>query len=204
MPTHRLDSSTLNSSGEVFLAVGLGNPDGKYAGTRHNVGAMALASLVSSAGQSWSNKSGNQIASIRFGSRKIICARLGCYMNVSGPPTASLMRYYKIPAHNLLVLHDDLDLDLGRLRLKIGGGEGGHNGLRSISGALASKEYMRLRLGVGRPPERMPVADYVLQRFKKNELLEVETMIARAVQSVEQVVNLGLAKAQMQLHSGTN
>lgn len=212
-PTRRQDSSTLPVSDGPFLAVGLGNPGAEYEGTRHNVGAMVVEHVVAQAGERWKSKSGAHIAQLRIAAitagevssslsaRTLICARLGSYMNLSGQQTAALAKYFKIPAANVLVLHDDLDLDFGRLRLKIGGGEGGHNGLRSISAALGTKNYMRLRLGIGRPPGRQNPADYVLRRFAKAEQDDLDLLVNLASDTVEEVVKLGLTEAQMRLHS---
>ena len=145
---------------DPWLVVGLGNPGPKYAGNRHNIGAMVIADLAQQAGASAKeHKARAWVSEIRLGTMpggapgpRAILAQPMTYMNVSGGPVAGLARFYKVPLEQIIVIHDELDIDFGVLRLKRGGGEGGHNGLRSISQSLGTKDYLRVRLGIGRPP----------------------------------------------------
>lgn len=189
---------------ESWLVVGLSNPGEQYAKTRHNVGAMVLDTCVEQAGANFTSaKFGTRQADVRFGPLRAVkatLATLGCYMNVSGGPTKQLLQFYKYAPSQLLVVHDDLDLPLGVIKIKIGGGEGGHNGLRSISGALGTKDYVRLRVGVGRPPGRMNAADYVLRPFSKAEGPELALVLARAAEAIETIATAGIAAAQNAVH----
>ena len=132
--------------------------------------------------------------------RRVVLARPRSFMNVSGPAVAATARYFKIPPTDVVVVHDDLDLDYGALRLKRGGGEGGHNGLRSVSACLGTKDYLRVRFGIGRPPGRMDPADYVLRDFSLTERRELDLLVDRCADAVEQLLTQGLAATQNQLH----
>ncbi|PFG20474.1 peptidyl-tRNA hydrolase [Serinibacter salmoneus] len=196
---------------DTWLIVGLGNPGAKYAGNRHNVGAMALQHLADRIGGSLTNhKAGAGVLDGRLGmlpggapGPRVLLARPATYMNTSGKPVAALCRFYGIPAERVLVLHDELDLPAHTLRLKRGGGEGGHNGLRSISQALGTKEYARLRIGVGRPPGRQEAADFVLSDFPSREREEWAITVAEAGDAVQDVVREGLFAAQNTWNSRT-
>jgi peptidyl-tRNA hydrolase, PTH1 family len=124
-----------------------------------------------------------------------------CYMNESGGPVSALLRFFSVPPERLVVLHDELDLDAGTIRLKRGGGEGGHNGLRSISSSLGTKDYHRVRIGIGRPPGRMDAADYVLRDFSPTERKELPFVIDDAADALESLVTLGLLDAQQRVHA---
>ena len=160
------------------MVVGLGNPGAQYANTRHNVGHMLVDLLASNAGvQLSAHRSGTHCADIRLGmfpggipGPRVILAISDSYMNTSGGPIGRLAKFMNVAPSRLLVVHDDLDLPEGTLRLKTGGGEGGHNGLKSISQVLGTRDYNRLRIGIGRPPGRMNPADYVLARMNQNQL----------------------------------
>ncbi|KAE8764882.1 aminoacyl-tRNA hydrolase [Georgenia thermotolerans] len=192
-----------------WLVVGLGNPGPQYAGNRHNVGQMVLDVLARRMnGTFTSHKARAQVLDGRLGTLaggapgpRVILAKPGSYMNVSGGPVGALAKFYAVGPAQLLVVHDELDLPPETLRLKQGGGEGGHNGLRSISAALGTKDYVRLRVGVGRPPGRMDPADYVLRDFSAAERAELGVTLEEAADAVEEVVTLGLDKAQMRLHT---
>ncbi len=168
---------------DTWLVVGLGNPGPDYAGNRHNVGAMAVDGLAArdatGAGGGRASfkahKARARVAEVRFRvpGPKVVVAVPSTYMNVSGGPVAALLKYYDVPVERLIVLHDELDIEPGLVRLKQGGGEGGHNGLRSISQSVGSKDYLRVRLGIGRPPGRQDPADFVLKDFSKAERTEV-------------------------------
>lgn len=191
-----------------WLVVGLGNPGPGYAGNRHNVGARALDALAGELSASFSaHRSRAQVAQVRLppvGGQPgpaLILAKPTSYMNLSGGQVVALTRYYSVPAERLLVVHDELDLPFGQLRLKRGGGEGGHNGLRSISTSLGTKDYCRLRLGIGRPPGRMDPADFVLRDFAGAERTDAEVMIGQAADAVQDVLRLGWERAQGEVNT---
>ena len=194
---------------ETWLVAGLGNPGPKYAGNRHNVGRMVVDVLSRRARTALtSHKARAHVADVRMGvlpggapGPRAVLAIPGSYMNLSGGPVAALLSFYDIPAERLLVIHDELDLSPNTLRLKRGGGEGGHNGLKSISAALGTRDYVRLRVGVGRPPGRMEAADYVLRDFPRAERPELLVTLEDAADAVEDVVTRGLDKAQLELHT---
>ena len=194
---------------EPWLVVGLGNPGSAYATTRHNVGAMLAAHLASSTGSSLTRnkKFLAQTAETHFGipgdrQSIIVCAPLS-YMNESGGPVKAAMSFYRVPADRLVVLHDELDIDFGAIRLKRGGGDAGHNGLRSIRSAIGTGDYYRVRLGIGRPPGRQAPADFVLQSFSSAERSELPSFLDRAASAVETLVRRGLDVAQNEFNKGT-
>jgi PTH1 family peptidyl-tRNA hydrolase len=188
-------------AGELALIVGLGNPGASYAGNRHNVGFMVLDELARRVGGRFtSHKAGADLLEARLAGRRAIMARPRSFMNISGPAVAGTARYFKIPATDVVVIHDDLDLDYGVLKLKRGGGEGGHNGLRSISACLGSKDYLRVRFGIGRPPGRMDPADFVLRDFSPVQRRELDLLVDRCADAVEQLIVQGLTATQNQLH----
>lgn len=188
-------------AGDRALIVGLGNPGPSYAGNRHNVGFMVLDELARRVGGRFtSHKAGADLLEGRLAGLRVIMARPRSFMNVSGPAVAGTARYFKIPATDVVVVHDDLDLDYGVLKLKRGGGEGGHNGLRSISACLGSKDYLRVRFGIGRPPGRMDPADFVLRDFSAVQRRELDLLVDRCADAVEQLLVQGLAATQNQLH----
>ena len=196
---------------EAWLVVGLGNPGTRYARNRHNVGYMVLDVLAERTGSRFSNhkKARARVAEGRLGMMpggapgpRVILAEPSVLMNLSGGPVAGLVSYYGIdPASRLLVIHDELDLPAHELRLKRGGGEGGHNGLRSISRALGARDYARLRVGIGRPPGRQDPADFVLSDVPARERDALAVTLERAADVVEDVVAHGFAEAQQRLHS---
>lgn len=188
---------------DTAVVVGLGNPGSRYADTRHNIGAMVVDAMVARAGvRAGTHKKSNcDVATIRLGDRSVILARPRTYMNESGRAVAALLRFYSATPADLIVVHDELDLDFGTLRLKRGGGEGGHNGLRSISSAISDRNYLRLRFGIGRPPGRMDPAAFVLERFSTVERKEVPLLIELAADAVDDVVRSGLEAAQNRLHA---
>jgi PTH1 family peptidyl-tRNA hydrolase len=200
-----------------WLIVGLGNPGPSYSGHRHNVGAMVVDELAARTGASLRLHKGRAVvAEVRLpvqqsrpaggspagalGPRAVIATPLS-YMNESGGPVAGLLSFYKIPADRLVVIHDDLDIPFTDVRLKLGGGEGGHNGLRSITKSVGSRDYLRVRVGIGRPPGRMDAADYVLHDFSGTERSEVPLLIGDAADAAERLVAEGLTAAQQYWHS---
>jgi PTH1 family peptidyl-tRNA hydrolase len=196
-----VDVDTDRVAGDQALIVGLGNPGPSYAGNRHNVGFMVLGELARRVGERFtSHKAGADVTEARLAGLRVILARPRSFMNVSGPAVAGTARYFKIPPTDVVVVHDDLDLDYGVIKLKRGGGEGGHNGLRSISACLGSKDYLRVRFGIGRPPGRMDPADFVLRDFSADQRRELDLLVDRCADAVEQLLAHGLAATQNQLH----
>jgi PTH1 family peptidyl-tRNA hydrolase len=186
-----------------WLVVGLGNPGPRYAGNRHNVGAMVVGQLASDLGARLSaHRSRAQVAEARLppaGGRpgaRLVLAVPTAYMNESGGQVSSVVRFFKTDPERLLVVHDELDLPFADLMLKRGGGEGGHNGLRSVSQSLGTRDYGRLRIGVGRPPGRIDPADFVLRDFSAPERKELPFVISDAVDAVVLVVQEGWERAQ--------
>ena len=193
---------------DTWLVVGLGNPGPEYAGNRHNVGAMAIEELAArdAAGGRASfkaHKARARVAEVRLrvGGPKLVLAVPSTYMNTSGGPVAGLLRYYDVPVERLIVLHDELDIDPGVVRLKRGGGEGGHNGLRSVSQSIGSREYLRVRIGIGRPPGRQDPADFVLRDFGKAERGNLPFLLSDAADAVEALIEGGLVDAQQRFHA---
>jgi PTH1 family peptidyl-tRNA hydrolase len=192
-----------------YLVVGLGNPGPQYAGNRHNVGQMVLDELAARAGQAWrSHRARAAVAEVRLGvlpggapGPRAVLAKPGSYMNTSGGPVAGLAQYYSVAPQQVVVVHDELDLPFGTVRLKRGGGEGGHNGLRDTSKAPGTKDYLRVRVGIGRPPGRTDPADFVLRDFSGTERKELPLLLVEAADAVELVVLQGLRLAQQQVHS---
>ncbi|REF30269.1 peptidyl-tRNA hydrolase [Calidifontibacter indicus] len=194
---------------EPWLIVGLGNPGPGYAGNRHNVGVMVVEEIARRAGSTLkAHKAQALAASVRLpqpsgapGGPAAIIARPTTYMNVSGGPVKSLMNFFKVPLDKLVVVHDELDIDFADVRLKRGGGEGGHNGLRSITSSVGSKDYLRVRVGIGRPPGRMDAADFVLKDFNSTEKKDLPFLVDDAADAVQTLVDLGLTDAQNKVHA---
>ncbi len=197
---------------DLWLVVGLGNPGPTYASHRHNVGHRVLDELAARAGVTFARpRSGGaraEIAEARLGTLpggapgpRVVLAKPVTYMNVSGGPVAGVARYYGIEPENVVVVHDELDLPFGQVRVKKGGGEGGHNGLRDVSKALGTRDYVRVRVGIGRPPGRMDPADFVLRDFSSVERKELPFLVPDAADAAEAVVLTGLEAAQLRFHS---
>jgi PTH1 family peptidyl-tRNA hydrolase len=183
------------------LVVGLGNPGPKYAGTRHNAGFLVVDLLAERVGGRFKAHKGRaDVVEGRIGGVPVVLAKPKSYMNESGGPVVAIARFYKVPVELITVVHDELDLPFGTLRLKRGGGDGGHNGLRSLTSALGSKDYTRVRLGIGRPPGRQDPADYVLRDFSVAERKDLAFHVDRAADAVEQLVTQGLDAAQNTFH----
>ena len=190
-------------SGAPWLIVGLGNPGPQYETTRHNIGAMCtdvIADRISSR-FSRSTKLRADVAEGRFGSTRVVVAKPHSYMNESGGPVKLLCNYYKVPLEQLVVLHDELDIDFATQRYKLGGGDNGHNGLKSIRSALGSGDFLRVRLGIGRPPGRQDPADFVLKPFSGAERKTLGDFFKVAADGIETLVTHGLTKAQNDFNS---
>ncbi|MEV0132055.1 aminoacyl-tRNA hydrolase [Dactylosporangium sp. NPDC050688] len=188
-----------------WLIVGLGNPGPEYARHRHNVGFMVADLIAQRAGLRFSRH--RRVAAdvaegrLRIGGPRIVLVKPLTFMNLSGGPVAGLAQFYKVPVGQVIAVHDELDVPYEQLRLKQGGGEGGHNGLRSMSSSLGSKDYVRVRFGIGRPPGRQNPADFVLSDFTAVERKELDFFIDRAADAVEMVVERGLEPTQNQYHA---
>jgi peptidyl-tRNA hydrolase, PTH1 family len=183
------------------LVVGLGNPGPKYAGTRHNAGFLVVDLLAERIGGRFKAHKGRaDVIEGRLAGQPVALMKPKSYMNESGGPVVSIARFYKVPIERIAVVHDELDLPYGTLRLKVGGGDGGHNGLRSMTSALGSKDYARVRFGIGRPPGRQDPADYVLREFAAAERKELGFLVDRAADAVELLLAEGLLAAQNQFH----
>lgn len=188
---------------DTWLIVGLGNPGAQYQGNRHNIGQMVLDELAARIGSGFkSHKARAQVLEGRLGvgGPRVVLAKPLCYMNVSGGPVAALANFYGIDRAHVVAVHDEIDIPFNTVKLKIGGGEGGHNGLRDISKALATKDYLRVRVGVGRPPGRMDTADYVLRDFGTTERKELPFLIDEAADAVDLLLREGLTDAQQKFH----
>jgi peptidyl-tRNA hydrolase, PTH1 family len=185
------------------LVVGLGNPGPEYAPTRHNIGFRVVELLAARAGggKFAKHRSNADVLEGRLAGRRVVLAKPRTYMNVSGGPVAGLVRYFSVDPADLVVVHDELDLGFGVVRLKRGGGEGGHNGLRSISQSLGTKDYLRVRFGIGRPPGRQDPADFVLKRFSAAEAKELDLAVDLAADAAEALLSDGLEPAQNRFHA---
>jgi PTH1 family peptidyl-tRNA hydrolase len=185
---------------ESWLVVGLGNPGKEYARNRHNVGFLVADLLAGRMGAKFGRhrRAVAEVAEGRlgYGGPKVVLAKPLTYMNLSGGPAAALAQFYKVPLGQIIAVHDELDIGYGQVRAKLGGGEGGHNGLRSMSKSLGGKEYARVRFGIGRPPGRQDPADYVLSDFSAAERKELEFLVDRAADVVEAIITDGIEAAQ--------
>ncbi|WP_158889300.1 aminoacyl-tRNA hydrolase [Amycolatopsis anabasis] len=193
----------LPGAGEQVLLVGLGNPGPRYEGNRHNIGFLVLDELAARVGGKFkAHKGGAEVLEGRLAGRKVVCAKPRSFMNLSGGPVAGTARFYKVAPSGVVVVHDELDLPYGALKLKLGGGDNGHNGLRSITKSLGTKDYYRVRFGIDRPPGRMDPADYVLKDFSTVERKELALNIDRCADAVEALIRDGLTAAQNTFHAG--
>ncbi len=198
------------TSTEVWLVAGLGNPGPAYAGHRHNVGYLVADELASRLGSPFrAHKSGRaDVVEGRLGppgsdAPRVVLARARCYMNESGGPLKSLLTFYKLPAERLVVIHDELDIPFGTLRVKLGGGDNGHNGVRSVRSALGTGDFYRVRVGIGRPPGRKDVSDHVLGNYSTAELKDLPFQVDRAADAVESLILEGLAATQQTYNTAT-
>ncbi|CAN5593128.1 aminoacyl-tRNA hydrolase [soil metagenome] len=188
---------------EPLLVVGLGNPGPNYAKTRHNIGFMVADILAARMGSKFKvhKRSGAEATTGRLGGRSVVLAKPRVYMNESGRQVGPLANFYSVAPGDVIIVHDELDIDFGRIRLKLGGGEGGHNGVRSVASSLGTKDFQRVRIGIGRPPGRKDPAAYVLENFTAAERAEVPTICEQAADATELLLELGLEPAQNQVHS---
>ncbi|GAA1735026.1 aminoacyl-tRNA hydrolase [Luedemannella helvata] len=195
------------SDGAQWLVVGLGNPGREYQHNRHNVGFMVADLLASRIGARFSRhrRAVADAAEGRLGvgvdAPRLVLAKPLTYMNLSGGPVASLAQFYKVPPAQIIAIHDELDIAFGQVRCKLGGGEGGHNGLRSMSKSLSTKDYLRVRFGISRPPGRQDPADYVLSDFSAAERKELDFLVDRAADVTESLITRGLEWTQNAYHA---
>jgi PTH1 family peptidyl-tRNA hydrolase len=192
---------------DVWLVVGLGNPGPTYAGTRHNVGYLVADELARRLGSGWrSHKTGRADAvEGRLGAPgspapRIVLARPRCYMNESGGPVKALATFYKVPTERIIAIHDELDIDFGTLRTKFGGGDNGHNGLKSMRSSLGTGDFYRVRAGIGRPPGRQSPADFVLSNYTAAERKELPLQVDSAADAVESLLTDGLELTQQRFN----
>ncbi|MET1005139.1 MAG: aminoacyl-tRNA hydrolase [Propionibacteriaceae bacterium] len=192
----------------LWLVVGLGNPGPTYASHRHNVGFLVVEHLADRLGTRFSAPKGMraEVAEGRLGlpgtdSAKLALVKSRVFMNESGSPVAKLLAYHKVPLDHLIVIHDELDIDPGQLRVKFGGGDNGHNGLRSIRAALGTGDFYRVRVGVGRPPGRQDPADFLLSNFPASQRTELALEVDRASDAVESLIEVGLERTQSRFNS---
>ena len=189
---------------ETWLVVGLGNPGPRYELTRHNVGQLVIDELAARRGETLrSHKANARVAEtwLRPGGAKLVLAKPNSFMNVSGGPVASLARFYSVPAQRVVVVHDELDIPFDTIKLKAGGGPGGHNGVRDVAKALDTPEFSRVRVGIGRPPGRQDAADWVLEPFSASQRTPLAHLVGDAADAVEQLIDEGLVAAQQKHHS---
>ena len=187
-----------------WLVVGLGNPGPDYASNRHNVGQMVLADLAHRASASFrSHKTHSIVAEGRSGLEgpRLVLAKPNSFMNLSGGPVVSLLNFYKIEPAQLVVVHDELDIPFDKLKIKFGGGHGGHNGIRDIISAIGTGDFTRVRVGIGRPPGRQSAADFVLRDFGSTERAVLPNLLTDAADAVESIARDGLTAAQLRFHT---
>lgn len=189
---------------DTWLIVGLGNPGPRYESTRHNVGQLVADELAARRSESFrAHKAGARVIEtwLRPGGDKLVIAKLNSFMNVSGAPVAALARFYSVPAERIIVVHDELDIPFDTVKLKIGGGHGGHNGVRDIALAIGTADFPRVRVGIGRPVGRQDPADWVLSPFSKIERETLGILVSDAADAVELLVSDGLVAAQQKHHA---
>lgn len=192
-------------SDDVWLVVGLGNPGPTYAGHRHNVGYLVTDELASRMGSPFrAHKSGRADVvegRLAIGGPRVVLARPRCYMNESGGPVKALATFYKVAPDHIIAIHDELDIAFGTLRIKLGGGDNGHNGLKSMRSSLGTGDFHRVRAGIGRPPGRQEVADFVLSNYSSVEKKELPLQVVDAADAVESLITHGLEQTQQQFNS---
>ncbi len=189
---------------QTWLVVGLGNPGSKYEATRHNVGQMVVDELAARRGETFrEHKGGARVVEtwLRPGGDKIVLAKPNTYMNVSGTPVAALARFYSVDPEHVILVHDELDIPFDTIKLKTGGGHGGHNGIRDVARALGTPEFPRVRVGIGRPSGRQDPADWVLSPFGATERPNLPILVSDAADAVERLIGEGLVAAQQKHHA---
>ena len=192
-----LQSKTVSENG-AWLVVGLGNPGPTYASTRHNIGAMVIDELVAQNSEKLTRhkRALADVCETRIGRAQVVLVKPLSYMNESGGPVKALAKFYKVSPEQIIVLHDELDIPLAAIRAKLGGGDNGHNGLKSIRSALGSGDWFRIRLGIGRPPGQQDPADFVLRSFSSAEAAEVAILKSQGCEAVSTLITKGLVETQ--------
>lgn len=191
-----------DEAADRWVVVGLGNPGDRYARTRHNAGYLVIDRLLDQTASSLKrHKSGCLVAEVRLAGQKAVLVRTATYMNESGRTLRALMDFYKTDASSLVVVHDELDIPFGDVRVKSGGGTAGHNGLKSISNHLGTKEFLRVRVGIGRPPGGMESADYVLTELSPAQRRELPDVVGRAADAVERIIEVGPERAMNEFNT---
>jgi PTH1 family peptidyl-tRNA hydrolase len=205
---HRRSTPPEGEMDDVWLVVGLGNPGPSYAGHRHNVGYLVADELAKRLGGSWrAHKTGRaDVVEARLGmpgspGPRLVLARPRCYMNESGGAVKALATFYKVPPERIVAVHDELDIGFGTLRVKLGGGDNGHNGLRSLRSALGTGDFYRVRAGIGRPPGRQQVSDFVLSDYSAAERKDLPFQVYDAADAVETLLTEGLERTQQRFNS---
>ncbi len=190
-------------SDDRWLVAGLGNPEAEYGGTRHNVGADAVRTLAARehVELARNKRTRSEVAEVRADGRRIVLAIPTSYMNRSGDPIQATASWFKVPSERVIVCHDDLDVDVGSIRVKRGGGHAGHNGLKDVDRALGTRDYLRIRIGIGRPPGRMPGRDFVLRRFSPADRDVIDVAIQHVGDAVLSLVTDGLEPTQNRFHA---
>jgi PTH1 family peptidyl-tRNA hydrolase len=192
----------MSAENTPWLVVGLGNPGPTYAATRHNAGFMVADLLAERMGARFkAHRGAADVVEGRIAGTRVVLMKPKSYMNLSGGPVASLRDFFKVPVERIIVVHDELDIPFGALRLKRGGGDNGHNGLKSITKSIGTKEYLRVRFGIGRPPGRQDPAEFVLKAFSATQNKELPFQVDRAADAVEALLNEPLEKAQNRFHA---
>lgn len=189
---------------DAWLVAGLGNPGPGYSGNRHNVGFMVLDLLAARLNGRFRSTKTQAVAlegRLGLGGPRLVLMKPLTYMNLSGGPVSALAKFHSVPPSQIIAVHDEIDIPFNSIRLKLGGGEGGHNGLRDISRALGTKDYLRARVGVGRPPGRQDAADFVLKDFSTTEKKDLAFLLEDAADAVELVIREGLVSAQQKFHA---
>lgn len=186
------------SDNGAWLVVGLGNPGPTYASTRHNIGAMVIDEVVSQNAEKFTRhkRALAEVCETRISGAQVVLAKPLSYMNESGGPVKALAKFYKVMPEQIIVLHDELDIPLATIRVKLGGGDNGHNGLKSIRSAMDGGDWFRIRLGIGRPPEQQDPADFVLHSFTSNENAEVALLKSQGCEAVSTLITKGLIETQ--------
>ena len=189
---------------DTWLVVGLGNPGPEYAKTRHNVGQMVIDELATGVGGNFKRHKARAVVlegRLGAGGLRVVLAKCLTYMNTSGGPVAGLAQFYGIEPDRIVVVHDELDIPFDTIKVKIGGGEGGHNGLKDISKALGTRDYYRVRTGIGRPSGPMQVSDFVLKPFSSNEAKSLSFLISNAADATLMLMEKGLLATQQHFHA---
>ncbi|GIH48980.1 peptidyl-tRNA hydrolase [Microbispora rosea] len=191
-----------DTSAQRWLVAGLGNPGPEYAGNRHNAGFMVLDELAARVGGRFkAHRSRAEVVEGRLAALPVVLAKPLSFMNLSGGPVKALADFYKVTPDRVIVIHDELDIPYGALRAKIGGGDNGHNGLKSITKSLGTRDYPRIRFGIGRPPGRMDPATFVLRDFATAERKDLPFLVDRAADMVESLMTAGLETTQNRFHA---